>query len=223
MGDLVKWGLSPMEQEDEVEWVRAQLSKTECECGNYSLRRICWSSDSFKEVMAGIIRGSTKVAVDIDEAEMQKRLRESRAKKAEKGAGNAPEMMMRVGWLTCWERGKPWRKLINMRREAPFGTEDIFAEGVDKVDFAGYASRRRRPLARCYVSMAKADKEIQRLKRRDEMAKSKMGGVGGYREKNALLLQRSLGQGGGGAERSKAEEVAAAESRRSSPSEPQRS
>ena len=30
------------------------------------------------------------MAVDIDDAEMQKRLRESRAKKAEKGAGKRP-------------------------------------------------------------------------------------------------------------------------------------
>ena len=45
---------------------------------------------SFVLTVAGIIRGSTRVAVDIDEAEMQKRLRESRAKKAEKSAGKRP-------------------------------------------------------------------------------------------------------------------------------------
>ncbi|CAL2237776.1 unnamed protein product [Prunus armeniaca] len=38
-----------------------------------------------KERVAGIIKGSTKVAVDYTDAEMQQRVRESRAKKAEKG------------------------------------------------------------------------------------------------------------------------------------------
>ncbi|BBG93486.1 hypothetical protein Prudu_001507 [Prunus dulcis] len=71
--------LSP-KQEDEVEWVRAQLSETERECGNLVTQKNLFES-GLLQGMAGIIRGSTKVAVDIDEAEMQKRLRESRAKK----------------------------------------------------------------------------------------------------------------------------------------------
>ncbi|BBN69339.1 hypothetical protein Prudu_892S000100 [Prunus dulcis] len=85
----VKWGPISKEQEDEVEWVRAQLSETERECGNLVTQKNLFES-GLLQGMAGIIRGSTKVAVDIDEAEMQKRLRESRAKKAEKSAGKRP-------------------------------------------------------------------------------------------------------------------------------------
>ncbi|BBH00055.1 hypothetical protein Prudu_009956 [Prunus dulcis] len=85
----VKWGPISKEQEDEVEWVRAQLSETQRECGNLVTQKNLLES-GLLQGMAGIIRGSTKVAVDIDEAEMQKRLRESRAKKAEKGAGKRP-------------------------------------------------------------------------------------------------------------------------------------
>ena len=63
-----------------------------------------------------------------------------------------------------------------------------------------------------YVSMAKADKEIQRLKRRDELAKSKMAEAQeAIREKNALLVQKAaLAKEVEGLKRSKAEEVAAA-------------
>ncbi|BBG99091.1 hypothetical protein Prudu_008674, partial [Prunus dulcis] len=81
----VKWGPISKEQEDEVEWVRAQLSRpgslshSEESVGVWTLTR-----------NGGYYKGSTKVAVDIDDAEMQKRLRESRAKKAENGAGKRP-------------------------------------------------------------------------------------------------------------------------------------
>ena len=63
-----------------------------------------------------------------------------------------------------------------------------------------------------YVSMAKADKEIQRLKRRDEQAKSKVAEAQeAIREKNALLVQKAaLAKEVEELKRSKAEEVAAA-------------
>ncbi|BBH09270.1 hypothetical protein Prudu_021718 [Prunus dulcis] len=63
-----------------------------------------------------------------------------------------------------------------------------------------------------YVGIAKADKEIQRLKRRDEMAKSKMAEAQeAIQEKNALLLQKAaLAKEVEELKRSKAEEVAAA-------------
>ena len=69
----------------------------------------------FVLTVAGIIRGSTKVAVDIDEAKMQKRLRESRAKKAEKGAGKHPrdDDEGRVVDV-LGKRKKPWKRLISM-------------------------------------------------------------------------------------------------------------
>ncbi|BBH03135.1 hypothetical protein Prudu_013919 [Prunus dulcis] len=113
MVNLVKWGPISKEQEDEVEWVRAQLSETERECGNLVTQKNLLES-GLLQGMAGIIRGSTKVAVDIDEAEMQKRLREFRAKKAEKGAGKRPRDDDEGRVLMCWGRGKPWRRLISM-------------------------------------------------------------------------------------------------------------
>ena len=63
-----------------------------------------------------------------------------------------------------------------------------------------------------YVSMAKADKEIQRLKRRDELAKSKMAEAQeAIREKNTLLVQKAaLAKEVEELKRSRAEEVAAA-------------
>ncbi|XP_020412828.1 uncharacterized protein LOC109947302 [Prunus persica] len=168
---------------------------------------------------------------------MQKRLRESRAKKDEKSAGKRPrdEDEGRVADVL----GK--RKALEEAHQhvmgsgprlppfdlqappkLPFGMEDVFAEGVEKVDFGRLRQQKKEvnlamhrqevplvnvflegvksdpeALARTpassfidraqktiltsayafgemYVSMAKADKEIQRLKRRDELAKSKM-------------------------------------------------
>ncbi|XP_020425425.1 uncharacterized protein LOC109950577 [Prunus persica] len=225
--------------------------------------------------MAGIIRGSTKVAVDIDETEMQKRLRESRAKKAEKSAGKRPrdddegrvadvlgkrkaleEAHQRV--MGSGPRLPPFD--LQAPPKLPFGMEDVFAEGVEKVDFGRLRQQKKEvnlamhrqevplvnvflegvksdpeALARTpassfidraqktiltsayafgemYVSMAKADKEIQRLKRRDEQAKSKVAEAQeAIREKNALLVQKAaLAKEVEELKRSKAEEVAAA-------------
>ena len=63
-----------------------------------------------------------------------------------------------------------------------------------------------------YVSMAKADKEIQRLKRRDEQAKAKVAEAQeAIREKNALLVQKAaLAREVEELKKAKAEEVAAA-------------
>ncbi|BBN68174.1 Pentatricopeptide repeat superfamily protein [Prunus dulcis] len=162
---------------------------------------------------------------------------------------------------------------LPFRPWSPFGMEDVFAEGVEKVDFGRLRQQKKEvnlamhrqevplvnvflegvksdpeALARTpassfidraqktiltsayafgeiYVSMAKADKEIQRLKRRDELAKSKMAEAQeAIREKNALLVQKeALAKEVEELKRSKAEEVAAARVEASSPSEPQRS
>ena len=63
-----------------------------------------------------------------------------------------------------------------------------------------------------YVSMAKADKEIQRLKRRDEQAKAKVAEAQeAIREKNTLLVQKAaLAREVEELKKAKAEEVAAA-------------
>ncbi|XP_020421324.1 uncharacterized protein LOC109949649 [Prunus persica] len=105
----------------------------------------------------------------------------------------------------------------------PFGMEDVFAEGVEKAlartPAASFIDRVQKTIltsayafGEMYVSMAKADKEIQRLKRRDELAKSKMAEAQeAIREKNALLVQKAaLAKEVEELKRSKAEEVAAA-------------
>ncbi|BBN67213.1 hypothetical protein Prudu_11S000200, partial [Prunus dulcis] len=161
--------------------------------------------------VVGIIRGSTKVAVDIDDAEMQKRLKKSWAKKVEKGTGKLPrnddegrkaleEAHQHV--MGAGPRLPPFD--LQASSKLPFGMEDIFAEGVEKVDFGKLRQQKKEvnlamhrqevPLAfdEMYVSMAKAYEEIQRLKRRDEMAKSKMAEAQeAIREKNTMLLQKT--------------------------------
>ncbi|CAL8175818.1 unnamed protein product [Prunus armeniaca] len=162
---LVKWGSISKEQEDEVERVRSLLSETERDYRNLVTQKNLFES-GLLQGMASVINGSTKVAVDLDEAEMQRRLRESRAKKAEKGgARQATRKRLRdddeglVADVLGEEGGRMrWRKLTR-----------VFGE--------------------MYVNMAKADKEIQRLKRRNEMTKDKISGAHeAIREKNALLL-----------------------------------
>ncbi|BBN70214.1 hypothetical protein Prudu_1446S002100 [Prunus dulcis] len=188
------------EQEDEVERVRSQLSETE---------------------LAGIIKGSTKVVVDIDDAEMQKQLRESRANKAEKGTGKRPrdddegrvaDVLGKGGegglrQATSAEEGRelshaptggaPSERLPECVKSDPEALASTLA--------SSYIDRAQKTIltsAYMYVSMAKADKEIQRLKRRDAMAKSKMAEVQeAIREKNTSLWR---------AETVKGEEVAAA-------------
>lgn len=80
----MKWGSISKEKEDEVERVRLLLSETEHECRNLVTQKNLFESGLLQGI-AGVVKGSTKVDVDIDGAEMQRRLRESRAKKAEKG------------------------------------------------------------------------------------------------------------------------------------------
>ncbi|XP_020415515.1 uncharacterized protein LOC109948029 [Prunus persica] len=203
---------------------------------------------------------------------MQKRLRESRAKKAEKSAGKRPrdddegrvadvlgkrkaleEAHQRV--MGSGPRLPPFD--LQAPPKLPFGMEDVFAEGVEKVDFGRLRQQKKEvnlamhrqevplvnvflegvksdpeALARTpassfidwaqktiltsayafgemYVSMAKADKEIQRLKRRDEQAKSKVAEAQeAIREKNALLVQKAaLANEVDELKRSKAEEL----------------
>ncbi|BBG99073.1 hypothetical protein Prudu_008651 [Prunus dulcis] len=257
----VKWGPISKEQEDEVEWVRAQLSETERECGNLVTQKNLLESDSFKEWRGQEgKKGAGKRPRDDDEGRVADVLGKRKALE------EAHQHVMGSG-----PRLPPFD--LQAPPKLPFGMEDIFAEGVEKVDFGRLRQQKKEvnlamhrqevplinvflegvksdpeALARTpassfidraqktiltsayafgemYVSMAKADKEIQRLKRCDEMAKSKMAEAQeAIREKNALLLQKvALAKEVEELKRSKAEEVAAAQSRRSSPSEPQRS
>ncbi|CAL8117016.1 unnamed protein product [Prunus armeniaca] len=210
-----------------------------------SIGSVKWGPISEVEVtIVGDPTGSMKVAMDLDNPGMQKRLRESRAKKVEKGGaqqatGKRPRDHE---GLVADVLGKK-RVLEEAHRSVmgtgprlppfdpqappklPFGMEDVYAEGVEKVDFSGlrrqnnevnltmhrqevplvnvflegvksdpevlartsatsYAYRAQKTLlthayayGEMYVNMAKADKEIQRLKRRNEMAKDKIAEV----------------------------------------------
>ncbi|CAL2251407.1 unnamed protein product [Prunus armeniaca] len=274
----VKWGPISKEREDEVERVRSLLSETQRERRNLVTQKNLYES-GLLQGMAGIIRGSTKVAMDLDDPDMQKRLRESRAKKAEKGgaqqaAGRRPRD---DEGLVSDVLGKK-RALEEAHRSVmgtgprlppfdpqappklPFGMDDVYAEGVEKVDFSGlrrqkkevnlamhrqevplvnvflegvksdpevlartpatsYADRAQKTLltqayayGEMYVNMAKADKEIQRLKRRNEMAKDKVAEAQeAIQEKNTLVLQKAaMAKEMEEQKRSRAEEVAAA-------------
>ncbi|CAL8087350.1 unnamed protein product [Prunus armeniaca] len=264
----VKWGPISKEREDEVERVRSLLSETQRERRNLVTQKNLYES-GLLQGMAGIIRGSTKVAMDLDDPEMQKRLRESRAKKAEKGGAQqaAGRRSRDEEGLVSDVLGKK-RALEEAHRSVmgtgprlpPFGMDDVYAEGVEKVDFSGlrrqkkevnlamhrqevplvnvflegvksdpevlartpatsYADRAQKTLltqayayGEMYVNMAKADKEIQRLKRRNEMAKDKVAEAQeAIREKNTLVLQKAaMAKEMEELKRSRAEEVAAA-------------
>ncbi|CAL2271400.1 unnamed protein product [Prunus armeniaca] len=274
----VKRGPISKEREDEVERVRSLLSETQRERRNLVTQKNLYES-GLLQGMAGIIRGSTKVAMDLDDPEMQKRLRESRAKKAEKGgaqqaAGRRPRddeglVSDVLGKKRALEEAH-WSVMGTGPRlppfdpqappKLPFGMDDVYAEGVEKVDFSGlrrqkkevnlamhrqevplvnvflegvksdpevlartpatsYADRAQKTLltqvyayGEMYVNMAKADKEIQRLKRRNEMAKDKiMEAQEAIQEKNTLVLQKAaMAKEMEELKRLRAEEVAAA-------------
>ncbi|BBG92532.1 hypothetical protein Prudu_000294 [Prunus dulcis] len=154
----VKWGPISKEQEDEVEWVRAQLSENRA--------------------------GSKKVAVDIDDAEMQNRLRESRAKKADKGAGKRPRDDDEGRVADVLEKRKALEEAhqhvmgsgprlppfdLQAPPKLPFGMEDIFAEGVEKVDFGRLRQQKKEvnlaihrqkvPLVNVFLEGVKSDPE----------------------------------------------------------------
>ncbi|CAL2255805.1 unnamed protein product [Prunus armeniaca] len=224
-----------------------------------SIGSVKWGPIS-KEEEDEVERGTMKVAVDLDEAERQRRLKESWAKKAEKkGAKQATGKRPRDDdeGLVADVMGKKkalqeaHQSVIRARLrlplfdlqaspKLPFGMEDVFAEGVEKVDFSmlhqqkevnlamhrqevplvnvflegvksdpealarTHASGKDKCLLLCrsspedafgemYVNMAKANKKIQRLKRRNEMAKDKITEAHeAIREKNALLFLEEL-------------------------------
>ena len=138
----------------------------------------------FVWTVAGIIRGSTKVAVDIDEAEMQKRLRQSRAKKAEKSAGKRPRdddegrVADVLGKRKALEEAHqhvmgsgPRLPPFDLQAppKLPFGMEDVFAEGVEKVDFGRLRQQKKEvnlamhrqevPLVNVFLEGVKSDPE----------------------------------------------------------------
>ncbi|CAL8084650.1 unnamed protein product [Prunus armeniaca] len=151
----VKWGPISKEQEDEVKRVRSLLSETERECKNLVTQKNLLES-SLLQGMADIIKGSTKVAVDLDEVEIQKRLRKSRAKRAEKGGakqvtGKRPRdddeglvadvLGKKKAQLEAHRsvmRTEPRLPPFDLQAppKLPFGIEDTFVEGVEKVDFS---------------------------------------------------------------------------------------
>ncbi|CAL2246901.1 unnamed protein product [Prunus armeniaca] len=259
----VKWGPISKEQEEEVERVRSLLSETERDYRNLVTQKNLFES-GLLQGMAGIIKGSTKVVVDLDDVEMQRRLRESRVKKAEKkgtrqATGKRPgdDDEGRVADVLGKKRAleEAHQSVMGIRprllpfdlqasSKLPFSMKDVYVEGLEKVDFSmlrrqkkeevplvnvflegvksdpevlartpasSYADQAQKTFlthayafVEMYVNMAKADKEIHRLKRRNEMAKNKIAEAQeAIREKNALLEVEEL-------KRSRTEEVVAA-------------
>ncbi|CAL2247010.1 unnamed protein product [Prunus armeniaca] len=150
----MKWGPISKEREDEVERVRSLLSETQRERKNLVTQKNLYES-GLLQGMAGIIRGSTKVAMDLDDPEMQKRLRESRAKRVKKGgaqqaAGKCPrDDEGLVGDVLGKKRAleEAHRSVMGTGLrlppfdpqaplKLPFGMDDVYAEGVEKVDFS---------------------------------------------------------------------------------------
>ncbi|CAL8154610.1 unnamed protein product [Prunus armeniaca] len=251
----VKWGPISEEQEDKVERVRSLLSETERDYRNLVTQKNLFESSLLKG-MVGIIKGSTKVAVYLDDTEMQRRLRESRPKKAKKGKRTLEEAHQSV--MGTGPRLPPFD--LQAPLKLPFGMEDVYAEGMEKVDFSmlhwqkkevnlamhrqevplvnvflegvksdpevlamtpasSYADRAQKTFlthayafGEMYVNMAKAYKEIRRLKRRNEMAKDKIAEAQeAIREKITLLLQKAaLAREEKELKRSRVEEVAVA-------------
>ncbi|CAL8168861.1 unnamed protein product [Prunus armeniaca] len=151
----VQWGPISKEQEDEDERVRSLLSETKRECKNLVTQKNLLEFDLLQG-MIGIIKGSTKVAVDLDDAEMQKQLRESRAQMAGKGvARQATRKRPRdddeglvadvLGKKRALEEAH-WSVMGTGPRLPPFdlqapsklplGMEDVYVEGVEKMDFS---------------------------------------------------------------------------------------
>ncbi|XP_016652689.1 PREDICTED: uncharacterized protein LOC103343926 [Prunus mume] len=110
------------------------------------------------------------------------------------------------------------------RQEVP--SVNVFLEGVKsdpevlaRTPTTSYADRAQKTLltqayayGEMYVNMAKADKEIQRLKRRNEMAKDKVVEVQeAIQEKNTMVLQKAtMAKEMEELKRSRVEEIAAA-------------
>lgn len=139
--------------------------------------------------MAGVVKRAIKVVVNIDEAEKQRWLRKSRAKKAEKkGAQHAIGKRPREN-----DEGLVADALVRERKaleeahqsvmgtgprlppfdlqeppKLPFGIEDVFDEGLERVDF-GKLHRQKKvnlamhrqevPLANVFLEGVKSDLE----------------------------------------------------------------
>ncbi|CAL2260014.1 unnamed protein product [Prunus armeniaca] len=248
----VKWGPISKEREDEVERVRPLLSETQRERRNLVTQKNLYES-GLLQGMAGIIRGSTKVAMDLDDPEIDEEGLVSDVLGKKRALEEAHRSVMGTGpRLPPFDPQAP--------PKLPFGMDDVYAEGVEKVDFSGlrrqkkevnltmhrqevplvnvflegvksdpevlartpttsYADRAQKTLltqayayGEMYVNMAKADKEIQRLKRRNEMAKDKIvEAQEAIQEKNTMVLQKAaMAKEMEELKRSRAEEVAAA-------------
>ncbi|CAL2254433.1 unnamed protein product [Prunus armeniaca] len=225
----VKWGPISKERENEVE------------------RKNLYESELLQE-MASIIRGSTKVAMDLDDPEKVEKegAHQATGKRPRNHEGLVADALGKKRALEEAHRSvmRTGPRLPSFDLQAPsklpFGMEDVYAEGAEKVDFSGlrqqnkevnlavhrqevplvnvflegmksdpevlartpatsYADRAQKTLltqayayVEMYVNMTKADKEIQRLKRRNEMAKDKIAEAQeAIQEKNTLVLQKA--------------------------------
>ncbi|BBN68358.1 hypothetical protein Prudu_391S000100 [Prunus dulcis] len=208
----VKWGPISKKQEDEVERVRSQLSETEL-------------AEAAKESRAKRAEnGPGKRPRDDDDGRVADVLGKRKALK--EAHQHAPPKLL-FGMEDIFAERVEKKKEVNLamhRQGVPL--VNVFLEGVKsdpealaRTPASSYIDRAQKMILtsayafdEMYVSMARADKEIQRLKRRDEMAKSKMAEAQeAIREKNTLLLQKAaLAKEAEELKRSKVEEVAAA-------------
>ncbi|BBG96741.1 hypothetical protein Prudu_005630 [Prunus dulcis] len=169
----VKWGPISKEQEDEVEWVRAQLSETKHECGNLVTQKNLLQS-GLLQGMAGIIRGARKWRWTLMRARCRSGSGSLRAKKAEKGAGKRPRdddedrVADVLGKRKALEEahqhvmGSGLRLLpfdLQAPPKLPFCMEeDVFAEGVEKVDFGRLCQQKKEvPLVNVFLEGVKSD------------------------------------------------------------------
>ncbi|CAL2266567.1 unnamed protein product [Prunus armeniaca] len=125
----MKWGPISKGKEDEVERVRLLLSETELEYRNLVTQENLLES-GLLQGMAGVVKGSTKVVVDIDEhprGDDEGLVTDALAAK-KKALEEAHQSVMgtRLSLPHFYLQASP---------KLPFGMKDVFAEGVEMVDF----------------------------------------------------------------------------------------
>ncbi|CAL8136072.1 unnamed protein product [Prunus armeniaca] len=166
----MKWRPISKEQEDKVERVRSLLSKTEHECKNLVTQKNLLESGLLYG-MAGIIKGSTKVVVDLDDAEMQRRLRESPVQKAEKEVPGRRWRALEEAHQSVMGTGPRLPPFdLQAPPKLPFGVEDVYAKGVEKVDFSRLRREKKEvnlamhhqevPLVNVFLEGMKSDLEV---------------------------------------------------------------
>ncbi|CAL2246583.1 unnamed protein product [Prunus armeniaca] len=161
----VKWGPISKEKEDEVRKVRLLLSETKREYRNLVTPK---NLLEFVLLQGSVVKGSMKVVVHIDDAEKQRRLKASRAKKSERereeeGFGGSHHSVIGT---------EPKLPTFDLRAppKLPFGMEEVFAEGMLVVDLGWLRQQKKEvslamhrhemPLVNVFLEGIKSDLEV---------------------------------------------------------------